>query len=403
MTETMTRSRQFVLKPTPEQVEAFNQACGVARLVYNLGLEQRSTFWRQYKRAAGCHISHKSQCREATELRAQYDFIRAVNCDVPNIALRDLDRAFDAFFAGRSRYPTFRNKFEHNSFRTKGITVSTRALNAKWSEIRVPSIGWVKYRSTRPVESQIRTLAISLRGGKWIATVTCAVEARSTRAPGLVGIDRGVANTLALSNGELHSLPTSLHALVAKRKRAQRVLARRVRKSGRHAAQRAKVARISGHIARIRADWLHRQSTEIARRFGHVAIERLNIANMTSAASGTVDQPGKMVAQKRGLNRSILHQGWGIFARHLEYKVAERGGLLVYVNPAYSSQTCSACGAVDAENRKSQAVFKCVACGHEAHADVEAAKEILRRSTALKDVEGSRRRPAEASTRRAVA
>ena len=104
--------------------------------------------------------------------------------------------------------------------------------------------------------------------------------------------------------------------------------------------------------------------------------------------------PGRNVAQKRGLNRSILAQGWHAFAAMLEYKLAERGGQVFFVDPAYTSQTCSACGCINRESRKSQASFLCVDCGHEAHADVNAAINILRRSPA--GVEGAGCGPVEA-------
>lgn len=103
-------------------------------------------------------------------------------------------------------------------------------------------------------------------------------------------------------------------------------------------------------------------------------------------------------SQKRGLNRSILEQGWGQFERFLAYKLEASGGALIRVPAAYSSQTCQACGAVDHRNRESQAIFRCVHCGHEDHADINAAKEILRRSTSELLVEGARKRPGEART-----
>lgn len=118
---------------------------------------------------------------------------------------------------------------------------------------------------------------------------------------------------------------------------------------------------------------------------------------MTASAKGTVEAPGRRVAQKSGLNRSILAQGWSIFADQLEYKLEAAGGRLIYVPAAYTSQTCADCGVVDARSRKSQAVFECVACGHADHADTNAARNILRGSTAFVE-EGHLRPPVEART-----
>lgn len=401
MTEqrTLYRSYQFVLQPTPAQVQVFEQYAGVVRLVYNLALEQRKTFWRQYHQAEGRHISFASQSREVTALRREFPWAAAVHTDATTAALRDLDLAYRGFFAGRSGYPTFRNKAANNSFRLRGDGDRTaiRKLNAKWSEIRLRGIGWVKYRRTRDIET-IQTVTVALCGGRWSMAIVTTCAAKESAPPGAVGIDRGIANTIALSTGELRSLPASLTELERRRKRAQQALSRKRRGSGRYRLQRARVAALGNRIAAIRSDWIHRQSVDIARRFDTVALEALKLASMTRSAAGTAAQPGTGVAQKRGLNRSILAQGWGMFAAQLAYKLEERGGRLVYVNPAYTSQTCSACGVVDAESRKSQAVFHCTGCGHEEHADIGAAKEILRRSTALLDVEGSRWRPVEAST-----
>lgn len=377
----------FNLAPAPAQEERFSQFAGVTRLVYNLGLEQRRDFWRQYRRIEGRGITWVSQVREMTALRQEYDWIRDTHTDITTAALRDLDGAYAAFFAGRSGYPTPRRKGINDSFRYRATYVSTRKLNGKWSEIRIPGIGWVKYRSTREIPDDMRTVTVARNGRRWLVSIACGVEAQASLA-GAVGIDRGVAVAVALSNGEMHRAPEALARLDAKRRRAQKVLARRKRGSKRHAKQRARVAAIAASAARVRKDFNHRITTGITARFGTVAIEALKIANMTASAAGTVADPGKGVAQKRGLNRAILNQGWGQFEAFLAYKLEHRGGHLIKVNPAYTSQTCSDCGTIDKASRESQARFACVACGHEENADTNAAKNILRASSSWLDVEG---------------
>jgi putative transposase len=376
------RGYRFRLAPTPAQSEAFERFAGVCRLIYNLALEQRRDWWRQYKATEGRSISVASQCREVTALRAEYGWIAEVPTDATTYALRDLGTAFSNFFSGRAAYPRPRKKGCRDGFRIKGRETSIRPLNAKWAAVRVPKVGWVKMRLTRPMRGVIRNLQVTQSGGHWFAAFSCEWEQDDATAigPG-VGIDRGVARTLTLSTGEHIQAPDTAR-LLALRKRAQRTLARRVRGSNRYAAQRRKVAAISSKMARVRTDWCHRASTDIANRFGAVAIEALKIKNMTASATGTVEQPGRGVAQKRGLNRSILEQCWGKFATLLDYKLAERGGHLISVPAHHTSQTCASCGVVDARSRENQAVFRCVHCGHEDNADVNAAKEILRRSTA---------------------
>jgi putative transposase len=115
---------------------------------------------------------------------------------------------------------------------------------------------------------------------------------------------------------------------------------------------------------------------QYAENQGIVVVEDLKIKNMTKSAKGTEEKPGKQVAQKKGLNRAITQQSWGLFFELLEYKVKARGGQFVKVDPRHTSQTCNCCGHVSSENRLKQEKFVCTACGHRANADVNAAKNI---------------------------
>lgn len=387
------RGFRFTLRPTLAQAEKLGQWVGVTRLVYNLALEQRRDFWRQYRAAEGKSISFASQCRELTDLRADHDWIAAVPRMVQEAALNDLDHAFQAFFRGGG-FPRCRRIGENDSARARGPDLRVRRLNAKWGAVRLPVIGWVRLRMTRGLEGVLRTATVARTGGDWSISLVCDIGAAPEAISELpaVGIDRGVANTLSLSSGEHISLP-DMRAAERGRRKVQRVLARRKRGSRRYAKQRARVASLSAKAGRIRKHHLHIASHDIAGRFGVVALEDLNITNMTRRARE------KGVRQKAGLNRSILAQGWGLFAAMLEYKLEAAGGRLVYVPAAYTSQTCSSCGVVDRASRKSQAVFACVHCGAEAHADTNAAMEIRRRSTALLLVEGGHPgRPVEPRT-----
>ena len=125
----------------------------------------------------------------------------------------------------------------------------------------------------------------------------------------------------------------------------------------------------------------HRLTTEIVHRFGLIAIEELNINSMTASAKGTVDNPGKNVSQKSGLNRSISEQTWGMIRQQLTYKAAWAGRELVVVDPRYTSQTCSRCEYVSSASRDGKG-FKCSRCGYVADADINAAVNILHRGLA---------------------
>jgi putative transposase len=255
-------------------------------------------------------------------------------------------------------------------------------INDKWALIRIPKIGFVKMRITRPWTGSIVRVTFSEGVMGWHVSLSCEIEheVSASNLP-FVGIDRGVANTLALSTGELLSTPDVSH-LERRKRKAQRILARRKRGSNRYRKQRQRLSHITSKMARARAHWQHEISFRVASRFGHVVLEDLNIKGMVRA--------------NRGLSRSIHAQAWNGFAEKLAYKLEERGGTLIKVNPAYTSQTCSACGTIDKASRESQASFACRHCGFTIHADHNAAINILRRSTPR--VEDSGCRSVEAHT-----
>jgi transposase len=155
--------------------------------------------------------------------------------------------------------------------------------------------------------------------------------------------------------------------------RLQRRLARAKRGSNRRARTKRAIARLRAREADIRKDWAEKVSTDLARRFDLIRVEDLRITHMTRSARGTLAAPGANVRQKTGLNREIMRSGWGLLVRRLEQKAP---GQVEKINPVFTSQRCSACGHVSADNRKSQADFACTACGFACNADVNAAPNI---------------------------
>jgi IS605 OrfB family transposase len=157
----------------------------------------------------------------------------------------------------------------------------------------------------------------------------------------------------------------------------QRRASRRVKGSMRRRLANEAVAKLRRHLANRRRDAAHKLSTRLATTHTSIAIEDLKLKEMTASAAGTTVAPGRNVRAKSRLNRGMLAQGHADFHRMLAYKCERSGALLVTVDPAYTSQTCSQCGHCAPENRKNQAVFLCVACGSELNADRNAALNIL--------------------------
>jgi transposase len=362
---------RFRLYPTVEQEVLLLEQCGQARYVWNLGLEQR-LMWRRWQ---GPTPGLAEQTRQLTEARAAVSWLAEGSVTVQQQALRDLDQAWRNFYAGTHRRPTWRRRGRHEGFRIVGAqALRVRHDNRRWSAVLVPKVGWVKLRRSRALPEWKSYRVTRDRAGRWHLALAAVPE--PVPAPGtgeVVGVDRGVAAAVALSTGELSS-PAGLRAKEAERlRRLQRRLARARKGSNRRAKVKTQIARLKAREADRRKDWVEKTSTELARRFDVIRFEDLDVAAMTRSARGTVDNPGRNVRAKAGLNRAILAQGWAQLRARTEDKAP---GRVEDVPAAYSSQRCNACGHVAAESRESQSRFRCVSCGHEAHADTNAARNI---------------------------
>lgn len=376
---------RYRLAPTRAQVSGLLEHCRHARFVWNLALEQR-LMWRPGRPSAPGYVA---QAAQLTGARAAEPWLKAGSQTVQQQALRDLDQAWRGFYAGTHRRPTWRRERRHEGFRVVGSQAQrVEKLNRKWGRVQVPKVGWVKFRLSRKVPDAKSYRVTCDRAGRW--HVAFAVVPEPIQAPGngdMVGVDRGVTVSAALSTGQLLFCPGLSGQEQRRVKHLQRKLARAQPGSNRRGKIRAAIARFKARESDRRKNWVERTTTDLARRFDLIGVEDLRIGNMTKSARGTIKAPGRNVRQKAGLNRGILAQGWGRLVRRLEHKAP---GRVEKVNPAYTSQTCSACGHVAPENRESQAVFRCVACRYEANADVNAAINIQRNAAAGRAVNARR-------------
>jgi putative transposase len=362
---------RYRLLPSHEQELVLRDHCAHARFVWNLAVEQES-WWRLGRQGAPGLVE---QSRQLTEVRAGYKWLAEGSVTVQQQALRDFAQAMANFFNGTHGKPTWRKAGRDEGFRIVALRPGQiRRLTRHWGQVYIPKAGWVRFRWSRAVP-QAKSYRVKLdRAGRWhvgFATIPTPVEGPGTGE--VVGLDRGVAVSAALSTGELLSCPRLSPGRQRRLKTLQRRLTRAKRGSKRRARVKAAVARLRAREADARNDWAEKLSTDLARRFDVIRVEDLHIANMTRSARGTVAAPGHNVRAKAGLNREILASGWGILIRRLEEKAP---GRVEKINPAYTSQRCSACGHVAGENRKSQAVFACTACRYAANADVNAARNI---------------------------
>ena len=404
LTVLLRKANTYRLYPTPEQAQQMAQIAGSCRFVYNLALEQRRDWYRP-----GRIFNFASQCREVTALRSELEWLKAAPVHALQQALKDLDRAYVNWWAGRAEAPTPRKKGLNDSFRFPDpMSIKVERTGKSSGRVKLPKLGWVSLRGWYAVPGDIRNATVSRRAGQWYVAVQWQREAAEPIPSMLpaVGIDRGVAVFAALSDGtNVAAINHGKKALRALRN-AQRCVSRKKRGSSNRRKAVRRVAKIQMRVANARKDFLHKQTTIVANNHGTVVLEALKVRNMSASAKGTHADPGRNVRQKAGLNRAILDQGWGGFRIMLGYKLADRGGRLIEVPPAYTSQTCAECGVVDARSRQDQARFVCTGCGHEANADTNAAVVILKRGLdkSLKRVDGHLdKRPDEArSIRRAA-
>jgi putative transposase len=195
-----------------------------------------------------------------------------------------------------------------------------------------------------------------------------------------VGIDLGIKRFATLSDGSYYEPLNSFKKLENKLTKEQRKLSRKIKFSSNWYKQKQKISKLYINIADARKDYLHKISTEISKNHAMIVMEDLKINNMSKSAKGTIENPGKCVKQKSGLNKAILDQGWFMFRSMLEYKQRWAGGHFEAVPPHYTSQTCPICNHVSKNNRKTQSEFKCELCSYEGNADHVAAINILRRA-----------------------
>ena len=364
---------KFQLRPKAGQESLMRRFAGCCRFLWNKALAlEKATYENEGNRlgfSALCVVLRDWKREEETS------FLAEAHSQILQQALKDLDRAYKNFFAKRADFPRFKKKGMHDAFRyPQGFK-----LDEESGRIYLPKIGWVRYRKSRKVEGTPKQVTVSLSAGKWFVSIQTERDVPEPVHPSqsAVGIDMGVARFATLSDGSAIKPLNSFRKYEKKLAALQRKMAKRVKFSANWNKLKNRIQRLHRKIANVRSDFLHKSTTAISKNHAVVVIEDLKVRNMSRSASGTREEPGRQVRAKADLNKSILDQGWFEFRRQLAYKLAWLGGTLLVVPPNYTSQTCSRCGCVDKQNRPTQALFKCTACGFEANADFNAALNIL--------------------------
>ncbi|MFZ3475900.1 RNA-guided endonuclease InsQ/TnpB family protein [Streptomyces sp. 4.24] len=395
----MIRAYKFLIRPTVGQTIALGEMLRDHCSLYNGALQERRDAYRHVSKTS---IKYGMQSAQLKDIRS-FDPERHGRWSFSSqqATLRRLDKAFTAFFrriksGDTPGYPRFRgvNWFDTVDFPKDGDGCRWDATpHDSVTRVRFQGVGHVKVNQHRPVVGKVKTVSVKREGKHWYVVLT-AEQPQPEPLPktgSVVGIDVGIANFLADSNGEFVPNPRHGRRAADKLTAAQQALSKfgRVRRDKRTANHRRaveKVATLHRKVRRQRLDHAHKTALDLVRQHDFIAHEDLKIRNMVKAPAPKPDpeQPGVFLpngaAAKAGLNRSISDAGWGVFLAILTSKAESAGREVIAVDPRNTSRRCPECGHVSAENRTTQDKFHCLSCGHTAHADTVGAINVLNRA-----------------------
>lgn len=350
------KTYKFKLKPNKTQIQLINRCINTCRYVYNVALEERVLAYIM----RGKSVSKFDQYNQLPELKNEFPWIGEVYSDTLQETLDRVDKAYKKFFKG-SGFPKFAKKDFYNSFTFK------RHYTVNEKTIKLPKIGKVKYLNSRYIQGVPKACDILKEGDSYFVCIMCKIDVAEVTVNNSkpVGIDVGISKFAFLSNNTTIETPLFLQPKLNELRLLQRKLSRQVKGSASREKTKQQIRKLYRKITNSRTDFLHKESTKIADEFSACYIENLQLKNMVRLNST--------------IARKFSDSGFGTFKQLLIYKFKERGKHLGLVNPAYTSQTCSACYEVDKKSRVSQSEYVCTSCGHIDNADLNASKNIMRK------------------------
>ena len=361
----VTRNIIFRLYPTRRQEETLAHWLELHRELYNAALQER---WDAYRKC-GISLTYNEQQNELPAVKEGRPDLIPLGSHALQETVRWVDRAYKGFFrrvkAGKKPgFPRFKGKHRFDSFAwpdPAGWKIVEQERHK--GRLSITNLGLVRMRGKPRValeRGEPRTLTVKRRNDKWYAVISvrypgAALRRNRAYPDRLVGLDVGCKSLVATSDGDLIENPRHLNRVQTRLKTAQRDLSRKTCKkprqkySRRRDRARCKVARLHELVANRRRDHLHQLSAAIVFLYSFIAVEDLDLRNMTRSARGTVEKPGRPShryrRQKAGLNRSLLDASMGLLFSMLAYKAVEAGSRAENVIPNGTSQDCFRCGA----------------------------------------------------------
>jgi putative transposase len=389
MAETVRKTYQEKLKPTPQQERELEQVLRRCRTLYNTALAQRIFLWKQH----GVSVSRYQQEAELKTLRADLPEYVAIHSHVLQDVLARLDKTYQSFFrrvanGEKAGFPRFHGRERYHSFTYKEYGNGARLENGY---LVLSKIGRLAVRWSRPIAGCSKTVTISKEADGWYVSFSCAeVPTEPLPLTGSdTGIDVGLKVFLITADGKAVTNPRHYRTAERELKKAQKRVSRRQKGSKRRRKAVAQGAKKHQHVRRQRTDFHHKTALALVRQYDTISHEAIQPANLSRRPAPVPDENGGYLhngaAQKAGLNKSIHDVGWSCFLSILACKAAWAGKRVEAVNPAYTSQDCSGCGE-RIEKSLSVRTHVCTNCGLIVDRDENAARNIQWRGQRLRGV-----------------
>lgn len=358
----MLLAHKIELKPNNKQATYFAKGCGVARFAYNWALSEWKKQYQQEQKPNEANLRKRFNSIKIEE----FPWMLEVTKSAPQQAIKDLGQAFTRFFKKKSKYPRFKKKGKHDSFRVDNgpTTIGSNAVQIKDNKIKIPKLGWVRMTETLRFKGQIKSLVVSRKANRWFASISVETSdiPQSRKNQGVVGIDLGVKSLAVLSKGEAFVGAKPHTQKLTRLKRLSRQLSRKKKRSNNFKKASMRLANLHLDIANIRKDYLNKTTTNIVLNYDKIGIENLNVKGMSS---------------NRKLARHILDQSFYEFKRQLEYKAQMYGSEIIIADRFFpSSKLCHVCNWKNEKLELKTRNWVCAECNTLHDRDYNAAKNL---------------------------